>query len=613
MKPNIVLTKFLSMYTNIDFFKDVINVCLYPSEFSVSIGGNDVESVPKYLNSFFLDLKKLLNQYNHDKKNIGEKLIDTAKTILTLRSAGKGLITYETVGQHFSSTNAVVKKLIQTAIDEKIDGDDLFRTKINNIVSNIDYFYDLQKALGGMTEIHEFLEKLDTPEVSVIEAVEKYKEMSLQLNNDLSQLSTVSRDETATDYYILSDDKSTNQIAESITKYIYENYSFYCCGLDAYDESVDGFESSSVHLVASPSNGGKSITLANLFYKLAQHNKEEFVENDAALYISCEDDLIKTTRKFISIFGNYGFNIVRNTYKVAHEYFSEYRKNKIIPSKESHDIIVNLYKDILTSSIVNTTKGTLKIIFKYSPENSLSAGDIQKQIEKFKHQGINIKYIIIDYLDVLRPTLSIGNGSGFDDYNNLGVITQELRTLSRIYGIPVISATQTNKEGDKVNVGLSNSIMGESWKKVKYSDFVYMQRIRDDLDLFHPEVAKDVFLEDSFYIPESPQILDIADDLKRYLKPLEMRVTKSKEKGKGYHKYMLFCTKNLRIYNFVDEYFEDMKTFDINNKKIIKRVENVIQLSNVNTQLVHEEPLIVQNISNTTDNPMNEMWNSDPF
>lgn len=417
---NVVMKSFISKFVSMDFFKDIINVFLYPSDFAGAVGYTDQSSIPKYLKRFFYDLSKQAKQYSID-TNKTEKFINIAESVLTARGNGQGIVTYETVNQHILANDAVVKKLIGSAIDERINTDDDFRIKLNNILLNINYYYDFtEHVLAGMTEIHEVLEKLDKPETTIVEFVEKYKEMALQLNADISQLKTVDRDETATDYYLLSDESSISKISTSITDYINDNYSFYQCGLTAYDESVSGFESSSVHLVASPSNGGKSMTLANLFYRLAQENKDEFTEHDAALYISCEDDLIKTIRKFMSIFGNYDYNIIREMYRKTHEFFNEIKKDGN-PSNldKGKEVINGLFNEILNESIVKTTKGNLKIIFKYAPENTLSAGDITKQIEKYKHSGINIKYLIIDYLDVMKPTLlSLSN---IDEYNTLGM------------------------------------------------------------------------------------------------------------------------------------------------------------------------------------------------
>ena len=225
-------------------------------------------------------------------------------------------------------------------------------------------------------------------------------------------------------------------------------------------------ESSSVHIIASPSNGGKSITLSNLLYRIAKNNTDEFKEGDAALFITCEDDTVKTTRKFMSVFGNYDYTGIREIYRVSHEFISKLKKEKDEVDKENREIINNLFNDMLYDSITKTTAGTLKIIFKYAPEQSLSPTEIAQQIKKFELMGINIKYLIIDYLDVLKPSLTNGTALS-DEYYTLGVITQELRTLSRLHGIPVITATQTSKIGDNVGQTLTNSMIGESYKKVK--------------------------------------------------------------------------------------------------------------------------------------------------
>ena len=63
------------------------------------------------------------------------------------------------------------------------------------------------------------------------------------------------------------------------------------------------------------------MTLANLFWRIATHNKDDFTENDAALFITCEDDIIKTTRKFMSIFGNFNYQTIRELYQKIHELF----------------------------------------------------------------------------------------------------------------------------------------------------------------------------------------------------------------------------------------------------------------------------------------------------
>lgn len=606
MSTNVVLTKFLSKFSTIDFYKEIINISLYPADFTLSIGSSRENSVPDYINKFFNDVNRIFNQYNHEQKKNVSTFIDAAKTILKLRNAGVGFISYDTINQHFHSKNALVKKLIQTTIQERIENENDFRKKIDGIVSQIDYFYDFQKAIAGMTQIQQFLDLMEKDDVSIIEAVENYKDMSLQLNADLSKLSTVSRDETAVDYYVLSDVTSVDTISQSVIDYIYDNYTFYRTGLEAYDRSVDGFESSSVHLIMSPSNGGKSVTLANLFYKLAQENTQDFTENDAALFISCEDDLIKTARKFISIFGNYSYGLVRDLFKQIYEVFNTFKKkNGDNIDEESIKDLKNqakkIFFDLLNNSVVKTTKGNLKIIFKYSPENSLSASDIAKQLEKYKLQKINIKYLIVDYLDTLKAS---SVNAETNDYDKLGFVTQELRSLSRLFAIPVIAATQTNKEAEKINVDLSNYVVGESWKKVKFSDFIYGQRIRDDLSIFSDEVVQYIFKKESDIQPSSSIVQMHKEKLLEVLKPMEFRVTKSKEKGKGSFRFMLFCPENLRLYNYVEDYLSDMPNIAKNNANLEIKINEFVNSVGIMPEI---------DFKDDTQQILTEIMSEDPF
>ena len=132
--------------------------------------------------------------------------------------------------------------------------------------------------------------------------------------------------------------------------------------------------------------------------------------------------------------------------------------------------------------------------------------------------------------------------------------------------------------------------MGDSWKKVQYSDFIYMQRIRNDLNLFSDAVSKYVFDKNSveYGSPESPTVQILMDELNEYLKPLEMRVTKSKERGKGYSTFMLFCTKNLRIYNNISEYIRDMDEYNKINPSLNTKISNMLNLSRINNELTND-------------------------
>ena len=106
-----------------------------------------------------------------------------------------------------------------------------------------------------------------------------------------------------------------------------------------------------------------------------------------------------------------------------------------------------------------------------------------------------------------------------------------------------------------------------------------MQRVRDDLTLFSSEVVPYVFYRDGEFSSESPQMINLKDDLTKVLKPLEMRVSKSKEKGKGFSRFMLFCSQNLRLYNTVKEYLDDV-------------LENISKVAPIKIEHDHEQIII---------------------
>ena len=86
-----------------------------------------------------------------------------------------------------------------------------------------------------------------------------------------------------------------------------------------------------------------------------------------------------------------------------------------------------------------------------------------------------------------------------------------------------------------------------SYKKVRYSDYIYMCRQDPTKDPFTPAVAKYVFDKDMYTGPDqlSKDILLKKDQICSDLIPFEVKITKSKDAGKDARTYALFCKHNL--------------------------------------------------------------------
>jgi hypothetical protein len=183
---------------------------------------------------------------------------------------------------------------------------------------------------------------------------------------------------------------------------------------------------------------------------------------------------------------------------------------------------------------------------------------------------------------VFSPSLS--KYTNYDDYNTQGLIVQDFRNIAKNYKIPVISATQNKRESEILTKALSNEQVGDSYKKIRYGDFVYMCRKHDPqkggLTIFSDEVSRFV-LTDKHKSNGAldPSILKIKDELEKYLKPFEVTITKSKESAKGQRTFMLFCDQTLTIYNNLEEYLIDSPIIKNNTESLKKDFERISNMS----------------------------------
>jgi len=258
-----------------------------------------------------------------------------------------------------------------------------------------------------------------------------------------------------------------------------------------------------------------------------------------------------------------------------------------------------MFRNVLKSSIAKVTAGNVNLLLKHCNENEFTPGDLGRFIDRLKVEGYNIKMIFLDYIDCMNPT--VYRFSNVKEYDTLGQVVQELRALSRIHKVPIISPTQSRKDAEKVTTILSNDSTGDSYKKVRYTDFMYMCRMRPDKNFLSEEVRP-------FSIPKKPQadgnvldfvnpeILKIKDQIIDVLVPFEFKITKSKDSEKDKTKYLLFCKHNLRIYNNINEYIRDAPLIKNNSDRLEKDVSMLTELaiSSVSSDFIGEANRFVE-------------------
>jgi len=127
--------------------------------------------------------------------------------------------------------------------------------------------------------------------------------------------------------------------------------------------------------------------------------------------------------------------------------------NQVIDNKEN---ILKQYQDMKLG----------RLIIKEFPTNTASIYTLRSHIERLDVKGFRPGMIIIDYADIMRSTRQ------FDSLRHeLKLIYEELRGFASEKGIPIWTASQSNKEGSNNDiVDLSN--MSEAYGKAMVADVV---------------------------------------------------------------------------------------------------------------------------------------------
>ncbi len=104
-------------------------------------------------------------------------------------------------------------------------------------------------------------------------------------------------------------------------------------------------------------------------------------------------------------------------------------------------------------------------------------------------------------------------------------------------------------------------------------------RMRRDLDIFSSPVKEHIFNVDQIKNGIDANILNEKDTISNKLIPIEVIATKSKESDKNMTNYLLMCKDNLKFYNDLQEYINDVFSIRKNTKKLNNDIDLLTNLS----------------------------------
>ena len=116
-----------------------------------------------------------------------------------------------------------------------------------------------------------------------------------------------------------------------------------------------------------------------------------------------------------------------------------------------------------------------QLIIKEFPTKSASTTTLKNHLERVRQREMEIDMIIVDYGDLLR-----GLNSKYEKRHELESIYEELRGLAQEFECPIVTASQTNRQGLNEDVITMESI-SEAFNKCFVADFIFSlsRTIRD--------------------------------------------------------------------------------------------------------------------------------------
>ena len=307
-----VLKSFISNFIKEEFFTDIINVGLYPSQFN-AISFNNENNLTNYIKKFFGELIKSCKYLGISNLKQLQTYINLSTSILNTKETNSTIINYDNVFQHLISPDITQQKIIQNVLTQRLPSLEEFQKKVDHINTNIQIFYEVQSISGSISLFDNFIELSKKPN-TVIETLKLFKESVISVYNDLSKLQSLNKIDAEKDYFIISDKESVKTLTSSVVDYIAQGYSLFKTGYKFIDLPLEGIESSSVHVFAAPSNHGKSLFKINLLEHIISNNINEFNKDDGILFVTLEDDKFKLKRRLCSIFGNVDFQLIKSLY-----------------------------------------------------------------------------------------------------------------------------------------------------------------------------------------------------------------------------------------------------------------------------------------------------------
>jgi len=340
-----------------------------------------------------------------------------------------------------NSTNPNLVNIVKEILKEGMIDNSIYKDIILDIINYNPVYLEKINQNGII---------LSNPQINILDFLEilqlklnmfKYLKYSTEFQNALENINTLKDYEDKLNKLFLNltynldinEDNKEYFIDDTITKLdLSQMNNPISSGFKTLDTCLKGgFFPVRIYVVAGHTGSGKSSFLRNLALNIAQSGKKVF-------FVTLEMTALESLLCFVSSLTQIPVNMVTNIFKTK--------------------------PDLLTNSIKKVSKNIF--IKEYLISHNIL--DLVKDLEKIK---LNYNFIpdvlIIDYADYYANP---------EDWGDYGKVYDTLKSISRKYNFPIITASQTNRESYIAGGESQLSHIANSIEKIKKAECVLLIR-----------------------------------------------------------------------------------------------------------------------------------------
>jgi hypothetical protein len=206
-----------------------------------------------------------LNNDNQDlsipKKYYGN-LIRFIREIVSLKNdASYAFLNYDSLLSQYKGVEQFVKSVLTEVVDNQITDNDTFVKTFNSIIQDIQIYNQMKVVKFNVFKWDEFIRQSheDGANNSPMNWVKKFKDIIIEANSGLTELTVLKKNESSSDYLMFSDEDSIKNSLKSIISFLKTSFRTYKTGYSLIDDCISGIDSSSVTVISGPSNHAKSL------------------------------------------------------------------------------------------------------------------------------------------------------------------------------------------------------------------------------------------------------------------------------------------------------------------------------------------------------------------